>query len=72
VIKNSPGIWAFGPAVSRFVPPSYHSEVSGEDMGSKTRRVCEGLSDLLDSLEYHPPDRSTRITSRRYWTFLGT
>jgi len=55
VIKNSVGIWAFGPAVTRFVPPGYHNEVADEPMADKTRRVCEGLSDVLDGLEYHYP-----------------
>jgi xylose isomerase len=54
-VKNSVGVWAFGPAVTRFVPPGYHHEVAHEDMVEKTRRVCEGLSDLLDGLEYHYP-----------------
>ena len=54
-VKNSVGVWAFGPAVTRFVPPGYHPEVANEDMVSKSKRVCEGLSDLLDGLEYHYP-----------------
>jgi len=54
-IKNSVGVWAFGPAVTRFVPPGYHQEVAGEGMVEKTRRVAEGLSDVLDGLEYHYP-----------------
>jgi xylose isomerase len=52
-VKNSVGVWAFGPAVTRFVPPCYHPEVANEDMVEKTERVCEGLHDLLDGLEYH-------------------
>ena len=55
VVKNSVGIWAFGPAVTRFVPPGYHNEVADEPMADKTARVCEGLSDILDGLEYHYP-----------------
>lgn len=55
MIKNSVGVWAFGPAVTRFVPPGYHNEVTDEHMVEKTKRVCEGLSDLLDGLEYHYP-----------------
>ena len=54
-IKNSVGIWAFGPAVTRFVPPGYHPEAADEPMTAKTRRVCEGLHDILDGLEYHYP-----------------
>ena len=55
ILKNSVGIWAFGPAVTRFVPPGYHPEAADEPMMQKTRRVCEGLSDILDGLEYHYP-----------------
>jgi xylose isomerase len=55
VPRNSVGVWAFGPAVTRFVPPGYHPEVANEPMTEKTRRVAEGLSDILDGLEYHYP-----------------
>jgi xylose isomerase len=54
-LKNSVGIWALGPAVTRFVPPGYHAEVTDEPMVDKTRRAAEGLSDVLDGLEYHYP-----------------
>jgi xylose isomerase len=55
VLRNSVGIWAFGPAVTRFVPPGYHPGAADEPMVDKTRRVAEGLADLLDGLEYHYP-----------------
>ena len=55
VPRNSVGVWAFGPAVTRFVPPGYHPEAANEPMTEKTKRVAEGLSDLLDGLEYHYP-----------------
>jgi xylose isomerase len=55
VPRNSVGIWAFGPAVTRFVPPGYHPEAAHEPMVEKTRRVASALSDLLDGLEYHYP-----------------
>jgi hypothetical protein len=55
VPKNDVGVWAFGSAVTRFVPPGYHPEAAAEPMVDKTRRVAEGLSDLLDGLEYHYP-----------------
>jgi xylose isomerase len=55
VPRNSVGVWAFGPAVTRFVPPGYHPETANEPMLEKTKRVAEGLSDLLDGLEYHYP-----------------
>ncbi len=59
-VKNSLGIWAFGPNVTRFVPPGYHPEVTNEDMVTRTRRVVDGLADVIDGLEYHYPVRSTR------------
>lgn len=34
VVKNSVGIWAFGPTVTRFVPPGYHPGAAG---GSRAR-----------------------------------
>jgi xylose isomerase len=55
VLRNSVGVWAFGPAVTRFVPPGYHPEAANEPIVEKTGRVAEGLSDLLDGLEYHYP-----------------
>ncbi len=55
MIRNSVGIWAFGPAITRFIPPGAHAEVAGEGMVEKTKRVADGLSDLLDGLEYHYP-----------------
>jgi xylose isomerase len=53
--RNSLGIWAFGPNVTRFVPPGYHPEVAREPMVDKTIRVADGLCDVLDGLEYHYP-----------------
>ncbi len=54
-VKNSLGIWAFGPNVTRFVPPGYHPEVTHEDMVTRTRRVVDGLAGVIDGLEYHYP-----------------
>jgi len=54
-VKNSVGIWAFGPNATRFVPGGYHPETINEDMVARTRRVVDGLADLMDGLEYHYP-----------------
>lgn len=54
-IRNSIGIWAFGPTATRFVPGGYHPEVAGEDMVTRTKRVVEGLGDYFDGYEYHYP-----------------
>ena len=53
--RNSLGVWAFGPNVTRFVPPGYHPEAAKESMVEKTKRVTDGLCDVLDGLEYHYP-----------------
>ena len=52
---NSVGIWAFGPSVTRFVPPGYHPEITAESMVEKVERVADGLADVLDGLEFHYP-----------------
>jgi xylose isomerase len=54
-VKNSVGIWAFGPNATRFVPVGYHPEVIHEDMVTRTKRVVAGLADIVDGLEYHYP-----------------
>ena len=54
-LKNSVGIWAFGPNVTRFVPSGYHPEVAAENMVARTRRVVDGLGPWVDGLEYHYP-----------------
>lgn len=54
-VKNSVGIWAFGPNATRFMPSGYHQEVTEEDMPSKVRRAVDGLGDLVDGYEFHYP-----------------
>lgn len=54
-VKNSLGIWALGPNVTRFVPPGYHPQVATESMVERTKRASDGLHDLIDGLEYHYP-----------------
>jgi xylose isomerase len=71
VLKNSVGIWAFGPAVTRFVPPGYHPEAADEPMTEKTRRVAEGLSDILDGLEYHYPGEVNEDNVEEILSILG-
>lgn len=54
-LKNSIGIWAFGPNATRFVPAGYHPEARGEDMPARTRRVVEACGKYIDSYEFHYP-----------------
>ena len=42
-LRNSVVVWAFEPAVTRFVPPGYHPEAAIEPMVDKTRRAAKGL-----------------------------
>jgi xylose isomerase len=50
--------------VTRFVPPGYHHEVADEPMVEKTERVCAGLHDLLEGLEYHYPGEINEENAR--------
>jgi xylose isomerase len=70
-LKNSVGIWAFGPNVTRFVPPGYHPEVANEDMVTRTKRVVDGLADLVDGLEYHYPGEINEDTVEAIKAALG-
>jgi len=70
-VKNSLGIWAFGPNVTRFVPPGYHPEVTNEDMVARTRRVVDGLADVIDGLEYHYPGEINEDTVDAIKAALG-
>ena len=40
-LKNSVGIWAFGPNATRFMPEGYHPEAKGETMVERARRAAE-------------------------------
>jgi xylose isomerase len=54
-VKNSVGIWSFGPSTTRFMPGGYHPEVAEEDIVNKVKRVANGLGDLVDGYEFHYP-----------------
>ncbi len=71
-VKNSLGIWAFGPNVTRFVPPGYHPEVTNEDMVTRTKRVVDGLADVIDGLEYHYPGEINETTVDAIKAALGS
>ncbi len=70
-VKNSVGIWAFGPNATRFVPVGYHPEVIHEDMVTRTRRVVDGLADVVDGLEYHYPGEIHEDTVEAIKAALG-
>src|SRR5205085_5752361 len=70
-VKNSVGIWAVGPNATRFVPVGYHPETINEDMVTRTRRVVQGLADLVDGLEYHYPGEINEDTVDAIKAALG-
>lgn len=72
MIRNSVGIWAFGPSATRFVPPGYHPQVTNESMTERTSRVADGLHDLLDGLEYHYPGEINEDNVAQVTEILGS
>ena len=51
--KTSVGIWAFGPAATRFVPGGYHPDQVRVPMAERVKRAVEGLGPLVDGYEFH-------------------
>ncbi len=70
-LKNSVGIWAFGPNATRFVPGGYHPETQGEAMIERTKRVVDGLGDWIDGLEFHYPGEVNEDTFHQILKALG-
>lgn len=70
-VKNSVGIWAFGPNATRFMPSGYHQDAIEEDMPAKVRRVVEGLSDLVDGYEFHYPNEVNEKNADEVTKALG-
>jgi len=68
-LKNSVGIWAFGPHATRFMPSGYHPEAKAESMVERTKRAVEGLGDLVDGFEYH---WGTRTSTFWPWELSAT
>jgi len=70
-IKNSVGIWSFGLNVTRFVPDGYHLEVKDENMTDRTKRIIDGLGELVDGYEYHYPNELNEENVDKIKTVLG-
>ncbi len=54
-MKNSLGIWAFGPLVTRFTPRGFHPEAANMTAVDMLRKAQDGLGDLVDGYEFHYP-----------------
>ena len=70
-LKNSVGIWAFGPNATRFMPEGYHPEARGESVVERTRRAAEGLGDLVDGFEFHYPNELNEENVQKIKKVLG-
>lgn len=70
-LKNSVGIWAFGPNVTRFMPEGYHPEFRNESITERTKRALEGLADLVDGFEYHYPNEINENNAHQIQKTLG-
>lgn len=70
-LKNSVGIWAFGPNATRFMPDGYHPEAKSESMVERTKRAVDGLGDLVDGFEYHYPNEFNEDNAEKIRKALG-
>lgn len=70
-IKNSVGIWGFGPNATRFMPSGYHTQAVRETMEARTRRAVKGLGSLIDGFEFHYPGEINENNLGRIQRILG-
>ncbi len=70
-IKNSVGIWGFGPMATRFMPSGYHQEAVSETMEARTERAVKGLGILVDGYEYHYPGEINQKNLLKVQKILG-
>lgn len=70
-VKNSCGIWAFGPNATRFVPGGYHPAAHQESMEQRTERAVKGLGEWIDGFEYHYPTEIDEHNVERIQRLLG-
>jgi len=70
-LRNSVGIWAFGPNATRFMPEGYHPEAHKESIVERTKRALDGLKDLVDGFEYHYPNELNEENVNQIQKVLG-
>ena len=70
-LKNSVGIWAFGPNATRFMPGGYHPEAVKETMEERVTRAVDGLGELVDGFEFHYPNELNEKNLDRVREALG-
>jgi xylose isomerase len=70
-VKNSVGIWGFGPNATRFMPCGYHQDSVSESMEERTERAVKGLGELIDGFEFHYPGEINEDNLKRIQKILG-
>lgn len=70
-LKNSVGIWAFGPNATRFMPGGYHPESVKESIEKRTEKAVKGLKNLVDGYEFHYPGEVNEKNLKRIQNILG-
>ncbi len=69
--KTSVGIWAFGPAGTRFVPGGYHPEMARVPVEERLARAVAGLGPLVHGYEFHYGSEITEENLPRIQATLG-
>ena len=69
--KTSVGIWAFGPAGTRFVPGGYHPEMVRLPVEDRVQLAVEGLGPLVHGYEFHYGSEITEENLPRIQAALG-
>jgi len=69
--KTSVGIWAFGPAGTRFVPGGYHPELAAQPVADRVARAVEGLGALVHGYEFHYGSEITEANLPQIRSALG-
>jgi len=69
--KTSVGIWAFGPAGTRFMPGGYHPELAEIPVEDRVQRAVEGLGPLVHGYEFHYGSEITEANLPRIRAALG-
>jgi xylose isomerase len=70
--KTSVGIWAFGPAGTRFVPGGYHPELVDVPVADRLERAIAALGTLVHGYEFHYGSEITEQNLPRIQAVLGS
>ncbi len=69
--RTSVGIWAFGPAGTRFVPGGYHPEMVEVPVEDRVQHAVQGLGALVHGYEFHYGTEITEANLPKIQRALG-